>query len=449
MKGIKVFNLGSFKVSLNGTDLTGMLRTRKECALLAYLAEEPARPHQRETIAELLWPDRPEKYARMNLRQALLGIRKAFGGEETAITFLSVTENTIQIDRSHIWVDTQAFNEHIQAISNHPHQNLYTCPDCTDHLEQAIQNYRGSFLDDIILGDVTCFQEWLTQQRERHFRQMLTALQMLSKTCFKRTDYDQAYLYARRYIDLAPLEESAHRLLMRILYLTGRRNAALEQYQVCRAIIQRELGVEPSAATIQLYKYIKQELPIEKIETGSLPTNGGSWSSQPAPLPAKPYYDDATLIPLKALFMDRLQHAIPRMERHLLNIAVCVVSVYYQFSETMTPEHKKQAEQHLVNRLVRSVRKGDTVACLQEDLYALILEEIKEPSVVPLILQKIVSAVGAPIHLGGVHVEIKLVVGVSLYPQDGSEPLVLLNKAMNGLRTARLQSHPPAAPPSN
>ncbi|MBE0686283.1 MAG: winged helix-turn-helix domain-containing protein, partial [Anaerolineaceae bacterium] len=57
----------------DGSDLSEILRTRKERALLAYLAEEPPRVQTREKVAEFFWPNRPETYARMNLRQALLG----------------------------------------------------------------------------------------------------------------------------------------------------------------------------------------------------------------------------------------------------------------------------------------------------------------------------------------------------------------------------------------
>ncbi len=449
MTGINFYLLGSFKVCLNGADLTASLRTRKECAFLAYLAEESDRPLPRETIAELLWPDRPEKFARMNLRQALLGIRKAFGDEEVTNSFLTVTENTLQISRGQVWLDTAAFSEQIQAANSHAHQSLHTCPTCIDRLEKAVQYYRGNFLDDLILGDVSGFEEWLVTQRERHFRRMIGALQALARAYFKQASYEQAYLHAWRAIDMAPLEESAHRLLMRVLYLTGRRNAALEQYRAFKEIMQRELGVEPSSATTQLYKNIMQELPIERLDTASLVLPSERRPPQPAPLPPLQLYDPNTQLPLQLLFMDRLQHAIIRMERHQLGLAVCVLSARYIFNPAATPEMKKQAEQILVNRLVRSVRKGDTVACLREDVYALILEEIKDPHAVPSITQKIIRAVGVPIHMREGTVEVRLSLGSSIFPQDGADAVSLLNLADNAMRAARLQAHFSVSPPAS
>ena len=58
-------------------------------------------------------------------------------------------------------------------------------------------------------------------------------------------------------IALAPWQEEAHRTLMRLLAVDGRRSAALAQYETCRRALARELDVEPSAETIALYERIR------------------------------------------------------------------------------------------------------------------------------------------------------------------------------------------------
>ncbi|RMF05467.1 MAG: hypothetical protein D6768_01155 [Chloroflexi bacterium] len=45
--------------------------------------------------------------------------------------------------------------------------------------------------------------------------------------------------------------------MMRLLALCGRRNAALKQYQTCRAILENELGVAPAPETTTLYERIR------------------------------------------------------------------------------------------------------------------------------------------------------------------------------------------------
>ena len=308
---LEIFLLGTFRVQFDGTDISDSLRTRKERALLAYLAEEPARLQTREKISEFFWPNRPETYARMNLRQAFLGLRKAFGGEETMDCFLEINDDTVEFNHLQVWLDTITFNQHIQESKKHPHLELHTCQDCLNHLEESVNLYRGDFLNNLMLGELTGFQEWAIFQRERYFRNMITGLQSLSKAYFRRSNFDLANKYAWRYVEMAPLEESAHRLLMRLMTISGRRNAALQQYQLCKSIISRELGIEPSSETQLLYSQILNNQPIERIDTGSLAGKlPKPYQTRPLRPPTGPLYDPNTEIPLRAIFMDRLRHAV-------------------------------------------------------------------------------------------------------------------------------------------
>ena len=68
--------LGPFQACLDDAQVTNF-GTDKVRALLAYLAMEAGIPHRRETLADLLWPDRPQKAARRNLRQALSRLGRA------------------------------------------------------------------------------------------------------------------------------------------------------------------------------------------------------------------------------------------------------------------------------------------------------------------------------------------------------------------------------------
>ncbi|MBE0686415.1 MAG: hypothetical protein IH585_10475, partial [Anaerolineaceae bacterium] len=335
MSKLEISLLGPFRVHFDGSDLSDFLRTRKERALLAYLAEEPPRQQPREKVAEILWPNRPETYARMNLRQALLGLRKAFGGEEQTNSFLEVADEIIQFDHQQVWMDTHSFSQYIENSNGHPHIELHNCQECMNQLEEAVEMYRGDFLSDLILSDATAFQEWAVFNRERYFRCMINALQALSKAYFHRSNFDQAHKYAWQYVELAPLEESAHRLLMRLLTKSGRRNAALQQYQLCKSIIARELGIEPSPETQNLYNMILNNQPIERIDTSSLSGKlpKSPRGTRPLKPPTGPLYDPNTEIPLRAIFLDRLRHAIMRMKRSQLNALLISLTVTFPYHE--------------------------------------------------------------------------------------------------------------------
>jgi DNA-binding SARP family transcriptional activator len=89
--------LGPFQATLDGQPVTGW-KSNKIKALLAYLAVEADRPHPRETLAGLLWPDYSNSSALNNLRDALSALRQAIGDRQAEPPFLLVTRETIQFN---------------------------------------------------------------------------------------------------------------------------------------------------------------------------------------------------------------------------------------------------------------------------------------------------------------------------------------------------------------
>ena len=68
------------------------------------------RPHRRESLAGLLWPDYPERSARTNLSNALSNLRTALGDREANVPFFHVSRETIQFNvQSDCWVDQKTF----------------------------------------------------------------------------------------------------------------------------------------------------------------------------------------------------------------------------------------------------------------------------------------------------------------------------------------------------
>jgi diguanylate cyclase (GGDEF)-like protein len=373
------------------------------------------------------------------------------GSEENANAFLKITEETVRLLEKEVWLDTAVFASDLLITHNHDHSQILDCPDCFHRLEEAVQLYRGDFLEDLLLTDLAGFQEWVFFHRERQFRFLLDALHSLSKIYFKRTDYENAYKYAWRYVSLVPLEEAAHRMLMRIFALTGRRSAAMQQFQLCKSLLERELRIEPSVETQRLNELISAGISLDKLDTGNLfDTTSPTRPSRTRNRLTGPLYDAFTNLPTRTLYMDRLQHAITRMDRDQTKLAACVLAVSFPLQQkSMQPDLKRQVEQHLVSRLLGAVRKGDTVARLQDDEFALIMEGIKDASAVETISQKIQGSVGTPILALGQRVVVKLVMGASVYPDDGDDPRTLLNKADAAMRTARLKQAAFYFPPSD
>ena len=99
MPSLSLSLLGSFQAAMDGHPVAG-IESNKVRALLAYLAVEADRPHSRDELIGLLWPDQPDTTARANLRQALANLRHAIGDRASATPFISATFDSIQFQRS-------------------------------------------------------------------------------------------------------------------------------------------------------------------------------------------------------------------------------------------------------------------------------------------------------------------------------------------------------------
>ena len=255
MARLSIQLLGPFQAALDGKPVTDFESNRVR-ALLAYLVVEADRPHRRERLAGLLWPDWPERSALTNLRNALSNLRKTIGDRKAAVPVLLVDRENIQFNSaSDCSVDIHTFKALLV-----PDQPIAS-------LEEGVGLYRGPFLEGFGLEDSSQFEEWSEVIREQLQRQCLTAQGQLTEQYEARGDLDKARASAWKQIDLAPWSEEAHRHLMRLLALSGQRGAALAQYEACRRTLEQELGVAPSPDTVALYESIRDGKYEERNST--------------------------------------------------------------------------------------------------------------------------------------------------------------------------------------
>ena len=175
--------LGPFQVTLDGQPVTGY-KSDKVRALLAYLAVDADRPHRREVLAGLLWPDWPDREALSNLRYALSNLRRVIGDREVEPPFLLISRDTLQFNpASDYWLDVAAFTEMVEVDK--------ACPSAIDQLQQAVAWYQGSFLEGFSVSDSPAFAEWVLFTRGRLARQMSSALHHLAASYEQRGEYEQ------------------------------------------------------------------------------------------------------------------------------------------------------------------------------------------------------------------------------------------------------------------
>jgi predicted ATPase/Tfp pilus assembly protein PilF len=249
------------RVHRDGQAVTSF-ESAKVRALLAYLAVEADRPHHRDTLAGLLWPEQPSQVARNNLRQALANLRQALGDRSAIPPVLLITRETIQFNRaSDHSLDLADFLAQLAACETHQHRRPDACGSCAERLARAVALYKDDFLAGFFLSDSIGFEEWVLLRREDLHQRASAALAILTTYHQRRGNDEQARQYAWRQLELDPWREEAHRQLMRVLLQRGERSAALAQYEACRRILADELGVEPDDETTTLYEQIRDTEP--------------------------------------------------------------------------------------------------------------------------------------------------------------------------------------------
>ena len=241
---LRLVVLGGFEARLvSGAALS--VPTRKARALLAYLALRSGQPHPRDKLAALLWADSGDVQARTSLRQGLAILRRALAG--VAPEPLIVHGANVALDPAAVDVDVAEFERALREGG----------PGSLDH---AVQLYGGDLLEGLDAG-AGPFEEWLTAERERLRELALEALARLLRHQVDAGLTEPGIRTALRLLSLDPLQEAAHRTLMRLYAHDGRRASALRQYQACVEVLQRELGVEPEPETRQVYRDVLRRQP--------------------------------------------------------------------------------------------------------------------------------------------------------------------------------------------
>jgi DNA-binding SARP family transcriptional activator len=252
MSQLEIRVLGPPEIRVDGSPL--LVDTRKAIALLAYVAVERG-AQRRETLATLLWPEYGRDSARGALRRTLSNLRKALGGG-----FLVVDRDAVALDDSHVYLDSAEFrrlSDHAGQEHGHPPND--PCPVCERDLFAAAALYRGDFMRGFALRDSVDFEEWQLYQSDAFRRLYASVLDRLALELDASGKEDAAIETAEQRLALDPLHEPAHCLLMDLYAASGRRSEAVRQYRRCVAVLERELGVAPLAATTQLYQAIKED----------------------------------------------------------------------------------------------------------------------------------------------------------------------------------------------
>ena len=295
MPGLRVYLFGSPTIIRD--DMPLPITSQKAQALFYYLISN-RQVYSRERLAALFWGDTSERQAKGSLRNTLYELRRDLApGNMPAEKYILAEGNTLCFNtEADYWLDTEEFERLLDKNAEDERTSI-------DNFSKAAELYRGDFLEGFIVRDSYQFEDWSFFERERLQRRYLEALTELSACYGRQGEYEKAIAYAIQVLGRDSLKEDVHRQLMRLYYAAGNRSAALRQYEVCKGVLERELGVPPLAETTTLHGQILRQELVEPLARGieapvKEPSIEVQWQSRPSPLRPwpKPEYLISSLV---------------------------------------------------------------------------------------------------------------------------------------------------------
>ncbi|CAN5133462.1 hypothetical protein BH11PSE10_BH11PSE10_10710 [soil metagenome] len=224
-------------VQLRCNDVVVELGVKKSLALLVLL--ERRKRLARAEACSLLWPALDESTARRNLRRELARLRDA--GAADAV----LAEADWLLPSLSLVSDVRAMKAALAA----------------GQPEAALALWQGPLAHGLSLDDAPAFADWLAGEREEVQDLRQRAL-IASAAALERTGQPEAALvHVQTLLRDDGMQEQFHRDAMRLHAACGRREAALNQFDRCCALLKTELDLLPMQETLALADALRHSAP--------------------------------------------------------------------------------------------------------------------------------------------------------------------------------------------
>ncbi|MEW5986826.1 MAG: BTAD domain-containing putative transcriptional regulator [Chloroflexota bacterium] len=267
---LEVRLLGRLEVRLDGREVE--ISSHAGQTLLAYLVLHAGIARRREELATLLWPDTNEANARGNLRRALWHVRRAIDEESPAGQEYILADHTAVVfnPRAEYWLDVAELEQKLNG--------RWSAVD----LMATLEVYRGELLPGF-------YDEWVILQRERLQSAFETKMNLLLDRLVEEQRWDDTLDWGERWIYLSHAPEPAYRAMMVAHAGRSDLSSMAAVYQRCVESLRRELGVEPSEETRELYERLSHGFKVAALPAGN-PLQAERFSEMEPPAPGEPPY---------------------------------------------------------------------------------------------------------------------------------------------------------------
>ncbi len=151
------------------------------------------------------------------------------------------------------------------------------------------------------------------------------------------------------------------------------------------------------------------------------------------------YQDPLTGLPNRALFQDRLEHALSQASRYGYLAAVMILDLdYFKICNDTLGHPVGDAVLRAAGRRLRGLlRKDDTVARLGGDEFAIVSAGISQAEDAARIARKILDLFRRPFRCEAKEIWITTSIGIALFPLDANDSATLVKNADKALYRAK------------
>ncbi|HEX8832964.1 MAG TPA: GGDEF domain-containing protein, partial [Abditibacteriaceae bacterium] len=169
------------------------------------------------------------------------------------------------------------------------------------------------------------------------------------------------------------------------------------------------------------------------------------------------FHDPLTKLPNRALFTDRLEHALIRAERSKTYVTVFFIDLdnFKKTNDTLGHDAGDDLLKATSERILDSIRAGDTAARLGGDEFTIMLDNITELDQALVVANRVLQALLQPVTLKGQEVYAPPSIGVAMgtWQQTPDEVMKNADAAMytakkNGKARYEIYEEQPASSPS-
>jgi ATP/maltotriose-dependent transcriptional regulator MalT/DNA-binding SARP family transcriptional activator len=221
--------------------------TKRARDILCFIASRRHHRASKDTIIDTFWGETDFEVVEKNFHPTVSHIRKALNSNQPLKqNFLLYRDGDYQLNPEFSYeIDVEQFDALVAAGENARRAREFDS--CVHAYEAAVDLYRGDFMQG-------SYEPWVEEQRSYYREQYLRLLEALANVAQKAEDWPRSVQLAKQILHEDQFREDIHCLIMRAQAAAGNRGALKDQYEFLKKLLQKELGVEPSAETRKLYE---------------------------------------------------------------------------------------------------------------------------------------------------------------------------------------------------